>query len=59
MVTQVVVKANVLKDTENFFLFKSVVHASMKKAHYGVTYTRTLVKYLVQVALVQVVAVNM
>ena len=33
MVTQVVVKANVLKGTEKFFLFKSVVHASMKKAH--------------------------
>jgi hypothetical protein len=37
MVTQVVVKANVLKGTERFFLFKSVVHASMKKAHYGVS----------------------
>ena len=36
MVTQVVVKANVLKGTEKFFLFKSVVHASMKKAHYVV-----------------------
>jgi hypothetical protein len=31
VVTQVVVKANVLKGTEKFFLFKSVVHASMKK----------------------------
>ena len=63
MVTQVVVKANVLKGTETFFLFKSVVHASMKKAHYGV-YVHLglghwLIKYLVQVALVQVVAVNM
>ena len=36
MVTQVVIKANVLKGTETFFLFKSVVHASMKKAHYTV-----------------------
>ena len=36
MVTQVVVKADVLKGREKFFLVKSVVHASMKKAHYTV-----------------------
>ncbi len=36
MVTQVLVKANVLKGTEKFFLFKTVVHVSMKKAHYTV-----------------------
>jgi hypothetical protein len=28
--------SNVLKGTEKFFLFKSVVHAYMKKAHYAV-----------------------
>ena len=36
MVTHIVVKANVLKDTEKFFLFKCVVHACIKKAHYVV-----------------------
>ena len=36
MVTQVVVKADVLKGREKFFLVKSAVHASMKKAHYTV-----------------------
>ena len=36
MVTQVVVKADVLKGREKFFQVKSVVHASMKKAHYTV-----------------------
>ncbi|XP_028398837.1 uncharacterized protein LOC114522365 [Dendronephthya gigantea] len=36
MVTQVKVKPNVLKGQEKFFLFKCVVHASMKKAHYAV-----------------------
>ena len=34
MVTQVVAKADVLKGTEKFFLFISVVHTSMKKRHY-------------------------
>ncbi len=38
MVTQVLVKANVLKGTEKFFLFKSVVHGSMKKVHYYTVY---------------------
>ena len=53
MVTQVVAKANVLKDTEKFSCLKMLCMS---------TYTRTLLKYLVQVALVrqeQVVAVNM
>ena len=35
MVTQVVVKADVLKGREKFFLVKNVVHASMKKAHFA------------------------
>ena len=36
MVTKVQVKANIMKGTECFFLVKSEVHASMKKAQYTV-----------------------
>jgi hypothetical protein len=36
MVTQVLVKPNVLKGDETFFLVKSNVHASMKKTYYTV-----------------------
>ena len=36
MVTKVQVKADILKGTERFFLVKSEVHASMKKAQYTV-----------------------
>ena len=36
MVTQVLVKPNVLKGDETFFLVKSNVHASMKKTNYTV-----------------------
>ena len=36
MVSQVFVKANVVKGTEKFFLVKSNVHASMKKTNYSV-----------------------
>ena len=36
MVTQVLVKANIMKGKEKFFLMKCVVHASMKKTEYSV-----------------------